>query len=152
MNRDFGHTSCNVSVIHIPIIYKFIITFLTWIQGVIFLCSHMYVNTFALCRDGEGVQISVVSMFSLSSNVTSADVNNSIQMSLSNCSRTYSHCTIKLQHQLSYYGTIQHHTLISNPFPLFLSSTLLHHFRDMIITQYTQITQSWEGFFIWPLQ
>ncbi|XP_077072661.1 protein HEG [Siphateles boraxobius] len=53
--------------------------------------------------DGEGVQISVVSMFSLSSNVTSVDVNNSIQMSLSNCSRTYSHCTIKLQHQLSYH-------------------------------------------------
>ncbi|KAG1937663.1 protein HEG [Pimephales promelas] len=53
--------------------------------------------------DGEGVQISVVSMFSLSSNVTSSDVNNSIQMSLSNCSRTYSLCTIKLQHQLSYH-------------------------------------------------
>lgn len=54
--------------------------------------------------DGEGVQISVVSMFSLSSNVTSADVNNSIQMSLRNCSRTYSLCTIKLQHQLSYHA------------------------------------------------
>nr|Q6R8J2.1 RecName: Full=Protein HEG; AltName: Full=Heart of glass; Flags: Precursor [Danio rerio]AAR87664.1 heart of glass transmembrane isoform [Danio rerio] len=54
-------------------------------------------------RDGQGVQIPVVSMFSLSSNVTSADVFNSIQMSLNNCSRTYSHCPIKLQHQLSYH-------------------------------------------------
>ncbi|XP_052003833.1 protein HEG isoform X2 [Xyrauchen texanus] len=54
-------------------------------------------------RDGDGVRISVVNMFSLSANVTSTDVNNSIQMSLSNCSRTYSHCTIKLQHQLSYH-------------------------------------------------
>ncbi|XP_051762024.1 protein HEG [Ctenopharyngodon idella] len=53
-------------------------------------------------RDGEGVQISAVNMFSLSTNVTSTDIYNSIQMSLSNCSRTYSHCTIKLQHQLSY--------------------------------------------------
>uniref|UniRef100_A0A8C1G3U8 Heart development protein with EGF-like domains 1 n=1 Tax=Cyprinus carpio TaxID=7962 RepID=A0A8C1G3U8_CYPCA len=50
------------------------------------------------------VQISAVSMFSLSTNVTSTDVFNSIQMSLSNCSRTYSHCTIKLQHPLSYHA------------------------------------------------
>ncbi|XP_052421115.1 protein HEG isoform X1 [Carassius gibelio] len=53
-------------------------------------------------KDGGDVQISAVSMFSLSTNVTSTDVFNSIQMSLSNCSRTYSHCTIKLQHHLSY--------------------------------------------------
>ncbi|TRZ03751.1 hypothetical protein DNTS_009743 [Danionella cerebrum] len=54
-------------------------------------------------RDGDGVQIPVVNMFSLSSDVTSADVFHSIQMSLNNCSRTYSHCTIKLRHQLSYH-------------------------------------------------
>ncbi|XP_059418333.1 protein HEG-like [Carassius carassius] len=53
-------------------------------------------------RDGEGVQILAVNMFSLPTNVSSTDVYNSIQMSLSNCSRTYSHCTIKLQHHLSY--------------------------------------------------
>uniref|UniRef100_A0A672MKP9 Protein HEG-like n=1 Tax=Sinocyclocheilus grahami TaxID=75366 RepID=A0A672MKP9_SINGR len=55
-------------------------------------------------KDGEDVQISAVSMFSLSTNVTSTDVFNSIQTSLSNCSRTYSHCTIKLQHHLSYHA------------------------------------------------
>ncbi|XP_051567022.1 protein HEG-like [Myxocyprinus asiaticus] len=64
---------------------------------------HGYRRTTMGKRDGEGVRISVVNMFSLSANVTSTDVNNSIQMSLSNCSRTYSHCTIKLQHQLSYH-------------------------------------------------
>ncbi|XP_016305464.1 protein HEG-like [Sinocyclocheilus anshuiensis] len=55
-------------------------------------------------KDGGDVQISAVSMFSLSTNVTSTDVFNSIQTSLSNCSRTYSHCTIKLQHHLSYHA------------------------------------------------
>ncbi|XP_043104509.1 protein HEG [Puntigrus tetrazona] len=55
-------------------------------------------------KDGGDVQISAVSMFSLSTNVTSTDVFNSIQMSLNNCSRTYSHCTIKLQHHLSYHA------------------------------------------------
>uniref|UniRef100_A0A8C2E6G0 Heart development protein with EGF-like domains 1 n=1 Tax=Cyprinus carpio TaxID=7962 RepID=A0A8C2E6G0_CYPCA len=55
-------------------------------------------------RDGEGVQILAVNMFSLPTNVTSTDVYNRIQMSLSNCSRTYSHCTIKLQHHLSYHA------------------------------------------------
>uniref|UniRef100_A0A671KGH3 Protein HEG-like n=1 Tax=Sinocyclocheilus anshuiensis TaxID=1608454 RepID=A0A671KGH3_9TELE len=55
-------------------------------------------------RDGEAVQILAVNMFSLPTNVTSTDVYNSIQMSLSNCSRTYSHCTIKFQHHLSYHA------------------------------------------------
>ncbi|RXN31382.1 HEG-like isoform X1 [Labeo rohita] len=50
----------------------------------------------------DGVQISAVNMFSSSSNVTSMDINESIQMFLRNCSRTYSNCTVKLQHHLLY--------------------------------------------------
>lgn len=98
------------------------------------LISH--VNAYALCRDGGGVQISAVSMFSLSTNVTSTDVFNSIQMSLSNCSRTYSHCTIKLQHHLSYHGTIQRSLSTSYSYLKaipFCSYPPLHHFRDRII-------------------
>lgn len=64
---------------------------------------HGYRRSTLSKKDGDGVQISAVNMFSLSANVTSTDIDNSIQMSLSNCSRTYSHCTIKLQHQLSYH-------------------------------------------------
>uniref|UniRef100_A0A9J7ZVR8 Heart development protein with EGF-like domains 1 n=1 Tax=Cyprinus carpio carpio TaxID=630221 RepID=A0A9J7ZVR8_CYPCA len=65
---------------------------------------HGYRRSTLRKKDGGDVQISAVSMFSLSTNVTSTDVFNSIQMSLSNCSRTYSHCTIKLQHPLSYHA------------------------------------------------
>lgn len=86
----------------------------------IFLCSQM-------CRDGEGVQISAVNMFSLSTNVTSTDVYNSLQMSLSNCSRTYSHCTIKLQHQLSYQGTIQRSLSASYCYLKSIPSVLILH-------------------------
>ncbi|KAI7808618.1 protein HEG [Triplophysa rosa] len=64
---------------------------------------HGYRRSILSKKDGDLVQISAVNMFSLSANVTSTDIDNSIQMSLSNCSRTYSHCTIKLQHQLSYH-------------------------------------------------
>ncbi|KAK2904807.1 hypothetical protein QQF64_032935 [Cirrhinus molitorella] len=63
---------------------------------------HGYRRSTLRTKDGDGVQILAVNMFSFSSNVTSMDVNESIRMSLSNCSRTYSHCTIKLQHHLSY--------------------------------------------------
>uniref|UniRef100_A0A8C2KWT4 Heart development protein with EGF-like domains 1 n=1 Tax=Cyprinus carpio TaxID=7962 RepID=A0A8C2KWT4_CYPCA len=65
---------------------------------------HGYRRSTVRKKDGGDVQISVMSMFSHSTNVTSTDVFNSIQMSLSNCSRTYSHCTIKLQHPLSYHA------------------------------------------------
>ncbi|XP_065108124.1 protein HEG isoform X2 [Paramisgurnus dabryanus] len=64
---------------------------------------HGYRRTTLSKKDGEGVQMSAVNMFLLSTNVTSSDIYNRIQMSLNNCSRTYSHCTIKLQHQLSYH-------------------------------------------------
>ncbi|XP_059356380.1 protein HEG-like isoform X2 [Carassius carassius] len=65
---------------------------------------HGYRHSTLHKTDGGDVQISAVSMFSLTTNVTSTNVFNSIQMSLSNCSRTYSHCTIKLQHHLSYHA------------------------------------------------
>ncbi|XP_065108123.1 protein HEG isoform X1 [Paramisgurnus dabryanus] len=65
---------------------------------------HGYRRTTLSKKDGEGVQMSAVNMFLLSTNVTSSDIYNRIQMSLNNCSRTYSHCTIKLQHQLSYHA------------------------------------------------
>lgn len=56
------------------------------------------------CREEDGVHISVVNMFSISTQVTSAEVYNSIQMFLSNCSSSTTHCRMVLHHQLSYHG------------------------------------------------
>lgn len=112
------------------------------------LCHRVFMNVFFMYRDGDLVQISAVNMFSLFANVTSTDIDNSIQMSLSNCSRTYSHCTIKLQHQLSYHGTT-HGPLPASCFYLktALSShatSPLHHFWDMItpVTHHAWIKMS----------
>ncbi|XP_070694782.1 protein HEG [Pempheris klunzingeri] len=51
----------------------------------------------------DGVCISAVNMFSISTDVTSAEVLNSIQMSLSNCSSSLAHCRMVLHHQLTYH-------------------------------------------------
>ncbi|KAM8855973.1 protein HEG [Spinachia spinachia] len=57
-----------------------------------------------LSKKGEdGVRISAVNMFSITSDVTGAEVYNSIQMSLSNCSSSLAHCRMVLHHQLSYH-------------------------------------------------
>ncbi|XP_053732960.1 protein HEG [Synchiropus splendidus] len=50
----------------------------------------------------DGVHILAISMFSISTDVTSAEVFNSIQMSLRNCSSSVPHCRMVLQHQLTY--------------------------------------------------
>ncbi|XP_047227299.1 protein HEG isoform X1 [Girardinichthys multiradiatus] len=57
-----------------------------------------------LLRKEQGrVRILAVSMFSVSTDVTTAEVYNSIQMSLSNCSASLTHCRMVLQNQLSYH-------------------------------------------------
>ncbi|XP_015257762.1 PREDICTED: protein HEG homolog 1 [Cyprinodon variegatus] len=53
-------------------------------------------------KEQGGVQILAVNMFAVSTNVTTTEVYNSIQMSLSNCSSSLTHCRMVLQHQLSY--------------------------------------------------
>lgn len=55
-------------------------------------------------RGEDGVHISAVNMFSISTDVTSAEVYNSIQMFLSNCSSSLAHCRMVLHHQLTYHG------------------------------------------------
>ncbi|XP_026151894.1 protein HEG [Mastacembelus armatus] len=54
-------------------------------------------------KEEDGIRISAVNVFSISTNVTSAEVYNSIQMSLSNCSSSLAHCRMVLHHQLSYH-------------------------------------------------
>ncbi|XP_036965223.1 protein HEG [Acanthopagrus latus] len=57
-----------------------------------------------LSNKGEdGFRILAVNMFSISTDVTSAEVYNSIQMSLSNCSSSLAHCRMVLHHQLTYH-------------------------------------------------
>ncbi|XP_023806488.1 protein HEG homolog 1 [Oryzias latipes] len=53
-------------------------------------------------REQGGMQILAVNMFSLSTDVTTTEVFNSIQMSLNNCSSSLTHCRMLLQHRLSY--------------------------------------------------
>ncbi|XP_070304285.1 protein HEG [Salvelinus sp. IW2-2015] len=56
-----------------------------------------------LSKKGEdGVHISAVNMFSLSADVTSSEIYDSIQMSLNNCNSTAGHCRVVVTHQLSY--------------------------------------------------
>ncbi|XP_035532834.1 protein HEG [Morone saxatilis] len=54
-------------------------------------------------KEEDGIRISAVNMFSVSTNVTSAEVYNSIQMSLSNCSSSMAHCRMVLHHKLTYH-------------------------------------------------
>lgn len=54
-------------------------------------------------KEEDGVRISAVNMFSISTDVTSAEVYNSIQMSLSNCSSSLAHCRMVLHHRLTYH-------------------------------------------------
>nr|XP_019945287.1 PREDICTED: protein HEG homolog 1 [Paralichthys olivaceus] len=54
-------------------------------------------------KEEDGVRIFAVNMFSISTDVTSAEVFNSIQMSLSNCSSSTAHCRMVLHHQLTYH-------------------------------------------------
>lgn len=53
-------------------------------------------------KEEGGVRILAVNMFSISADVTSSEVLNSIQMSMTNCSSSLSHCRIVLHHQLTY--------------------------------------------------
>ncbi|XP_061827718.1 protein HEG isoform X2 [Nerophis lumbriciformis] len=53
-------------------------------------------------KEVDGIRISAVNMFSVSTDVTSADVYNSIQMSLKNCTSWQSHCRVVLHHTLTY--------------------------------------------------
>jgi hypothetical protein len=55
-------------------------------------------------RKEDGLHILAVHMFSLSANVTSDEVYNSVQTSLTNCSSTSAHCGVLLHHQLTYHG------------------------------------------------
>eukprot|EP00063_Salmo_salar_P054399 XP_014029234.1 PREDICTED: protein HEG-like isoform X2 [Salmo salar] len=58
----------------------------------------------SLSKKGEdGVRISAVNMFSISTDVTSSDVYHIIQMSLNNCNSTAGHCRVVVTHQLSYH-------------------------------------------------
>ncbi|CAL8388327.1 unnamed protein product [Gadus morhua 'NCC'] len=54
-------------------------------------------------RKEDGLHILAVHMFSLSANVTSDEVYNSVQTSLTNCSSTSAHCGVLLHHQLTYH-------------------------------------------------
>lgn len=54
-------------------------------------------------KEEDGVHISAVNMFSIYTDVTSAEVYNSIQMYLSNCSSSLAHCRMVLHHQLTYH-------------------------------------------------
>ncbi|KAK9537466.1 hypothetical protein VZT92_005081 [Zoarces viviparus] len=57
-----------------------------------------------LSKKGEdGVRISAVNMFSITADVTGAEVHNSIQMSLGNCSSSLAHCRMVLHHKLTYH-------------------------------------------------
>ena len=53
-------------------------------------------------REDNGDHILAVNMFSLSTDVTSAEVYNSIKMTLSNCSSSMAHCRMVPHHQLTY--------------------------------------------------
>ncbi|KAM9803262.1 protein HEG isoform X1 [Syngnathus typhle] len=54
-------------------------------------------------KDLDGAHISAVNMFAKSSNVSSVEVYNSIQMFLKNCSSSQSHCHVVLHHRLTYH-------------------------------------------------
>ncbi|KAK7939626.1 hypothetical protein WMY93_002952 [Mugilogobius chulae] len=57
-----------------------------------------------LSKKEEGsVRIFAVNMFSISADITSSEVYNSIQMSLTNCSSSLAHCRMVLHHQLTYH-------------------------------------------------
>ncbi|KAB5577253.1 hypothetical protein PHYPO_G00207790 [Pangasianodon hypophthalmus] len=53
-------------------------------------------------RDLDRLHILAVNMFSMSAEVTCTDIFFRIQMSLRNCNKPQSHCSLKLQHQLTY--------------------------------------------------
>ncbi|KAF7668534.1 hypothetical protein LDENG_00003110 [Lucifuga dentata] len=55
-------------------------------------------------KEEDSISIFAVNMFSISTDVTSAEVYNSIQMSLSNCSSSLTHCRMVLLHQLTYHA------------------------------------------------
>ncbi|XP_029936118.1 protein HEG [Myripristis murdjan] len=59
-------------------------------------------STLSNSEEEDGLHISAVNMFSVSTEVTSAEVFNSIQMSLSNCSSSSAHCRMVLHHKLTY--------------------------------------------------
>uniref|UniRef100_UPI0037E8CAF5 protein HEG n=1 Tax=Semicossyphus pulcher TaxID=241346 RepID=UPI0037E8CAF5 len=61
-----------------------------------------YTRSTLSTKGEDGVRISAVNMFSISTEVTSAEVYNSIQMFLSNCSSSLTHCHMVLHHQLTY--------------------------------------------------
>ncbi|KAJ8012927.1 hypothetical protein DPEC_G00047970 [Dallia pectoralis] len=54
-------------------------------------------------RGEDGVNISAVNMFSISTDVTSSEVYHNIQMSLNNCTSPAGHCRVVVTHQLSYH-------------------------------------------------
>ncbi|XP_029968221.1 protein HEG [Salarias fasciatus] len=54
-------------------------------------------------KEENGVHILAVNMFTISTDVTTAEVFNSIQMSLGNCSSSLTHCRMVLHHQLTYH-------------------------------------------------
>lgn len=53
-------------------------------------------------KEEDGVHILAVNMFSISADVTSSEVFNSIQMSLTNCSSSLAHCRMVLLQHLTY--------------------------------------------------
>ncbi|XP_028249468.1 protein HEG [Parambassis ranga] len=54
-------------------------------------------------KEEDGIRIVAVNMFSIATDVTTSEVYNSIQMSLSNCSSSLSHCRMVLHYQLTYH-------------------------------------------------
>ncbi|XP_061548699.1 protein HEG isoform X2 [Phycodurus eques] len=67
--------------------------------------SHLrgYSRTTLRKKEHDGVHITAINMFSSSSDVTTAEVYNSVQMSLKNCSSSQSHCHVMLHHRLTYH-------------------------------------------------
>ncbi|KAM4609313.1 protein HEG [Polymixia lowei] len=64
---------------------------------------HGYSRSTLSKKEEDGMLISAVNMFSISTNITSVEVYRSIQMSLSNCSSSSAHCRVVQHHQLTYH-------------------------------------------------
>ncbi|KAG7268824.1 hypothetical protein CRUP_032574, partial [Coryphaenoides rupestris] len=64
---------------------------------------HGYSRSTLRKREEDGLRILAVHMFSVSADVTSDEVYDSIQTSLTNCSSASAHCGVVLHHQLTYH-------------------------------------------------
>lgn len=65
---------------------------------------HGYSRSTLSKREEDGLHVLAVHSFSVSADVTSEEVYNSIQMSLANCSTASAHCGVVLHHKLTYHA------------------------------------------------